>query len=69
MFKIVEVKVKAFSSFNNCEIIRYEEDGILKFAACVEPLDVEEGDMVEVYSDEYVNYRGFGAMALKVVQQ
>lgn len=69
MFKIREVKETGYSKFNNCNTIRYDdEDGYRKFAACTEDLYVKCGDKVEIYTDDHVNYRGFGAMALRVVK-
>ncbi len=67
MFKIRKVKNVGYSEFNACIAITYEDDGIEKYAACTENLSIEPGNTVEIYTDNYVNYRGFGAMALKVV--
>lgn len=69
MFKISEVKEVIYSKFNNCNVIKYDdENGYRKFAACIEDLYVKCGDKVEIYTDEYVNYRGFGAMVLRVIK-
>lgn len=68
MFKIVEVKKVEQSTLSGCTTIRYEDDGMLKYAACVDGLTVHRGDKVEIYSDDYVDYCGFGAMALRSVQ-
>lgn len=66
MFKISEVKETGYSSLNGCDVIKYDdEDGYRKFAACTEDLHVECGDKVEIYTDDYVNYRGFGAMVIR----
>lgn len=67
MFKVRKVKSVGYSKFNECRIITYEDDGMDKFAACTEDIYLECGDMVEIYRDDHVNYRGFGAMALKVI--
>ncbi|MCM1171304.1 MAG: hypothetical protein NC393_04165 [Clostridium sp.] len=68
MFKIVEVADVGYSGLNKCIFIKYRDtDDVLKCAACTEHLTVKNGDSVEIYSDSYVNYRGFGAMALKVL--
>ena len=67
MFKVREVKRVSWSEFNKCVVAVYEEDGIDKYAACTEHLSIKCGDKVEIYGDEHVNYKGFGAMALKVV--
>lgn len=69
MFKIIEVKAVGWSKFNSCNVIEYDdEDGYRKYAACTEDLYVQCGDKVEIYIDDYVHYRGFGAMALKIVK-
>ena len=44
-----------------------DADNAEKVAAGVEYLHPKEGDIIEVYADEYINYHGLGAMALKVV--
>ncbi len=67
MFKICKVKNVGYSKFNNCIAITYEDNGIEKYAACTENLSIKSGDTVEIYTDDYVNYKGFGAMAIKVV--
>lgn len=68
MFKIRKVKAVCYSEFNDCAFITYEDtDGITKCAACTEHLSVRCNDTVEIYSDDYVHYRGYSAMALKVV--
>lgn len=70
MFKVVKVTNVCYSDFNKNLVIKYkDEDGIFKYAACTENLTVEVGDLVEVYRDDNVNYKGIGAMALKVVSQ
>lgn len=67
---MVEVLNVKYSNFNKCTIINYKDtDKIVKLAACIEHLAVKIGDFVEIYSDDYVNYHGIGAMALKVVSQ
>lgn len=67
LFKIRKVKSTSYSGFNKCRIITYEDENMDKFAACTEDAYPKCGDMVEIYKDEHVNYRGFGAMVLKVV--
>lgn len=67
MLKTVEAKVSAYSKFNQCNIIRYEEDGYLKYAACPDDVSVSVGDTVEVFSDDHVNYRGIGGIVVKVI--
>jgi len=68
MFKICKVKNVGYSKFNDCIAITYEDDdGVEKFAACTENLSVKCGDTVEIYTDDYIHYRGFGAMVLKIV--
>ena len=67
MFKISKVKHVGYSKFNNCDIIIYEDENMDKYAACTEGLVVQCGDTVEIYRDDYVNYRGFGTMVMKVI--
>jgi len=67
MFKIRKVKNVDYSKFNDCVVITYEDNGIEKYAACIENLSIKSDDTVEIYTDDYVNYRGFGAIALKIV--
>lgn len=68
MFKIKEVKKVGYSKFNECYVVIYDDDGYEKFATCVEDLYVKCGDKIEIYSDDYVNYHGIGAMALRIVK-
>lgn len=68
MFKIREVKKVGYSKFNECLAITYkDDDGMDKFAACVDDIFPKCGDIVEIYTDDYINYKGFGAMTLKIM--
>lgn len=68
MFKIRDVKKVGYSKFNECYVVKYDDnDGYEKFAACVEDLYVKCGDKIEIYCDDYVNYHGIGAMVLRVI--
>lgn len=67
MFIVREVKSVGHSKLYDCITITYEDESMDKFAACTEHLYPKCGDMVEIYSDDYVHYKGFGAMVLKVV--
>lgn len=70
MLKYVEVKeIEESIKYYNCDVISYIEDGYKKFAAITENLNVKVGDIVEIYTDEYVNYKGFGTMVLRVINE
>lgn len=64
MFKTCIVKDVSYSEENNCVVAVYEEDGVEKYAACTEHLTIRCGDKIKVYTDKYVNYRGYNEMAL-----
>lgn len=38
-----------------------------KFAACVDDIFPKCGDIVEIYTNDDIHYRGFRAMALKIM--
>ena len=68
MFKIREVKNVGYSTLYNCAVAIYvDNDGYEKFAACTENLYIRSGDKVEIYTDDFVSYKGFGAMVLNVI--
>lgn len=66
MFKNCKVEEVKYSKLNNCVFVTYMDEGMKKCAACSEHLSVKCGDTVEVYSDDYLHYRGFSAIALKI---
>ncbi len=69
MFKIRKAQSVYYSEFNDCNVITYkDDDGTVKCAACTEDLSAKYGDTVEIYQDRYIDYRGYNAMALKVIQ-
>lgn len=68
MFKIREVEKVCYSSTCHCTFaIYYDSDGREKFAACTENLSIKCGDKIEIYTDDFVYYRGFNEMILKVI--
>lgn len=68
MFKIREVKNVGYSKFNECLVVTYkDDDNIEKFSACVEDIFPKCGDIVEIYTDDHINYKGLGSMVLRIM--
>ena len=74
MFEIRKVKEVFRSKINDCFVVGVvvleanDDDGIEPHAALTEDvIHVKPGDLVQVYSDEFVNYKGYGAMVMQVI--
>ena len=66
MFTQAKVKHVWKYRLTKATVINYDDvDGFEKSAACVENLNPQIGDIIEVFTDEHIHYRGFSAVALK----
>lgn len=67
MMNIRTVKSVRYSPLNKCNFIQYEkEPGQDAFAAIAEHLSVKVGQDVWIFSDDFVHYKGFSAVAVLV---